>query len=146
MSFPIDLKDQFEKQGYVILEGLLQAEAATIKAAFDSLLEDYKNKPPTEEFFPDVDFFHGGLTFLPDQPDRLQKIQSVSLYVPDIVMPVYRHARIRQALARLGGDEQEYDFFGTKFFPLFPGGTSVGWHQDNHYFGTLSSSIVSCAV
>lgn len=32
------------------------------------------------------------------------------------------------------------------FFPMLPGGTSVHWHQDNHFFGTASPHIVSCAV
>ena len=39
------------------------------------------------------------------------------------------------------------DVFGTKFYPVFPGGNSVSWHQDSHYFGTgPSQQIISCAV
>ena len=41
----------------------------------------------------------------------------------------------------------ELDVFGTKFYPMnTPGATSTGWHQDNHYFGTSSDRVVSCAV
>jgi hypothetical protein len=32
---------------------------------------------------------------------------------------------------------------GTKFFPMWPGGSSVSWHQDCHYFGTASAQIIS---
>src|SRR5438552_12262723 len=39
------------------------------------------------------------------------------------------------------------DVFGTKFYPmLVRGATSTGWHQDNHYFGTNSDRVVSCAI
>ena len=31
-------------------------------------------------------------------------------------------------------------------FLLVAGATSVNWHQDNHFFGTSSSHITSCAV
>lgn len=36
--------------------------------------------------------------------------------------------------------------FGTKFFPMYPGGTTVSWHQDNHYFGTNTTEIVTLAL
>merc|ERR1712056_162441 len=29
---------------------------------------------------------------------------------------------------------------------MWPGGQSVSWHQDCHYFGTASPHIVSCGV
>ena len=39
------------------------------------------------------------------------------------------------------------DMFGSKFYPMsVPGATSTGWHQDNHYFGTNSDRVVSCAI
>ena len=47
----------------------------------------------------------------------------------------------------LGLDVPEHvDVFGTKFFPMWPGGVSVNWHQDCHYFGTASPKIISCGI
>ena len=47
----------------------------------------------------------------------------------------------------LGPEVPEHvDVFGTKFFPMRPGGVSVDWHQDCHYFGTASERIISCGV
>ena len=44
------------------------------------------------------------------------------------------------------GDD-ELDVFGSKFFPAFPGGTTVGWHQDAYFFGTSAGQkVISCAV
>ena len=49
---------------------------------------------------------------------------------------------------RLLPGHTDLDFFGTKFYPMFPnGGRSVGWHQDSHYFGTRNCpTIISAAV
>ena len=41
----------------------------------------------------------------------------------------------------------EVDAFGTKYFPVRAGSPgSVGWHDDNYYFGTTRSDTISCVV
>eukprot|EP00966_Prymnesium_polylepis_P021001 483339-Prymnesium_polylepis.1 len=42
---------------------------------------------------------------------------------------------------------EDLDVFGTKYFPVHAGTIgSVGWHDDNYYFGTTRSRTISCAV
>ena len=60
--------------------------------------------------------------------------------------PLQWMRQVQGALRECTQQPSGMDFFGTKCFPMRPGGTSVSWHQDNHYFGTSSSQIVSCAV
>ena len=53
-------------------------------------------------------------------------------------------AIVERAAALIG---PKLHMFGSKFFPMLPqGGTSTGWHQDNHYFGTNSDRVVSCGI
>ena len=43
---------------------------------------------------------------------------------------------------------EHLDVFGTKYYPMLPGGTSVHWHQDGYYFGTggYDPVYISCAI
>jgi len=83
-------------------------------------------------------------------PGRVLKVQGAALAsaavlealaAPEVV------ERVRGLYSLLGQEVPEHvDVFGTKFFPMWPGGTSVNWHQDCHYFGTGSPRIISCGV
>ena len=82
-------------------------------------------------------------------PRRLHKAQGVGL-VSDSVRALVRDdavAPIALALARRGAVAEELDAFGTKYFPVEPGSSgSVGWHDDNHFFGLTRSHTVSTVV
>ena len=61
---------------------------------------------------------------------------------------IFCHEKVVTEVKKLLPGRTELDFFGTKFYPMFPnGGRSVGWHQDSHYFGTKNCpEIISSAV
>ncbi|MCC6697012.1 MAG: phytanoyl-CoA dioxygenase family protein [Candidatus Hydrogenedentes bacterium] len=74
----------------------------------------------------------------------LHKIQGVCVAVPEI-LNLAREAVIVDRVQPLLGPE--IDVFGTKFFPMLPGGgTSTKWHQDNFYFDTWAEDIVTCGI
>jgi len=65
--------------------------------------------------------------------------------VDERVLDLAREPEILDRVESLIGPN--IDVFGTKFYPmLVRGATSTGWHQDNHYFGTNSDRVVSCAI
>ena len=134
------LYESFEQNGYIVLEGVLQ-DAVSIKKS----LEEFMAQPRDDE---NSDWNSSGFVLGPAHSDgqqRVQKVQSVGLFFPDILDTVFRHEALQKAMnevSPLAG----HDMFGTKFFPMYPGATSVHWHQDNHFFGTASPHIVSCAV
>merc|ERR1711937_1067294 len=78
-------------------------------------------------------------------------VQGVAVEEPN-VLEIFRQAPILDFVqdfirsSKKGNANPEIDVFGTKFFPSFPGITTVSWHQDSHFFGTSSPSIVSMAV
>lgn len=84
----------------------------------------------------------------------LHKIQGVCTVDSSVLDKVFKHPKIISAVEELlngpwndKNDDKSIDVFGTKFFPVFPGGNSVNWHQDSHYFGTgPSQRIISCAI
>ena len=78
-------------------------------------------------------------------PGRLLKVQGVCAEVPE-TLALPRHPQLVAAASTLLDDCGDLDVFGTKFFPMLPGGTTVNWHQDNHFFGTDSSDIVTAAL
>lgn len=117
---------------------------------------------------------HSRARINPDPVDssRVHKIQSVALLEP-AVLDLFRNdtivASARRALAKMGlrkraadrdnNDDDDdasstsntmepLDVFGTKYFPMQPGGTSVSWHQDSHYFGSggFEAKCLSCAI
>ena len=76
-------------------------------------------------------------------PLRVHKIQGVGL-VCDEVRALIRSPYLTSVVTKLAR-ESELDAFGTKFFPVRPGNCgSVGWHDDNYYFGTTRSRTISC--
>jgi len=80
-----------------------------------------------------------------ERPEHmLHKIQGVCVAVPEILELAREPAIVDKVETLLG---PEIDVFGTKFFPLLPGGgTSTHWHQDNFYFDTWADDIVTCGI
>jgi len=74
----------------------------------------------------------------------LHKIQGVGTLVPEVLELINHQGIVEKVKSLLG--VKEIHAFGTKFFPMLPGQSSVGWHQDNYYFGTQSDRIISCAI
>ncbi|MAP90418.1 hypothetical protein CMK15_02570 [Candidatus Poribacteria bacterium] len=75
---------------------------------------------------------------------QVHKVQGVCVVEPRL-LDLAREEPLLGSITSLLG--RNLDVFGTKFFPkLPPSGTSVGWHQDNYYFGTNQEKIVSCAI
>ncbi|MEM7031395.1 MAG: phytanoyl-CoA dioxygenase family protein [Chloroflexota bacterium] len=130
----------YQQQGYLIFPGLIQGKKlAHYKQVLDTLVERAKSLSISQD----------GLNLQPDDegeliPGRLFKVQGVCVVEPR-VLTLAREPEITERVASLIGSELH--MFGSKFFPMLPhGGTSTGWHQDNHYFGTASSHVVSCGI
>ena len=131
---------QYEEDGYLILEGLIPAgRLVRYRSIFDELVERSRSLTQSE----------GHFNLAPDEagkpiPGRLHKIQGVGL-ADERVLELAREPEILDRVESLIGPN--IDVFGTKFYPmLVRGATSTGWHQDNHYFGTNSDRVVSCAI
>jgi phytanoyl-CoA hydroxylase len=131
---------QYHEAGYLILEGLIAGDRlARYRGIFDELVERSRSMAQSE----------GPFNLAPDEagkpiPGRLHKIQGVAL-ADERVLDLAREPEILDRVESLIGPS--LDVFGTKFYPmLVRGATSTGWHQDNHYFGTNSDRVVSCAI
>lgn len=131
---------QYRDEGYLVLESLVSAEKlARYRRVFDELVERSRSLTQSE----------GGYNLAPDQEGRaiagrLHKIQGVGV-VDERVLELAREPELLDRVESLIGPN--IDVFGTKFYPmLVRGATSTGWHQDNHYFGTNSDRVVSCAI
>ena len=139
-----DLKEneieRYRTEGYLILPGLIHGEKLdAYLQLLDGLVQRVRSmlEPPR------------GFSFQPDEAGnpiagRLLKVQGLCVAEPG-ALALAREPEIVDRVASLIGPELHV--FGTKFFPMLPqGGTSTGWHQDNHYFGTDSERIVSCGI
>lgn len=131
---------QFRDEGYLVLaRAIPQALLRRSLELLDELVERSREMAAPQ----------GGFQLAPDAegrpiPGLLHKIQGVCVEDPGL-LELVRAAPIVDRVAALLGPE--LDVFGTKFYPMStPGATSTGWHQDNHYFGTNSDRVVSCAV
>ena len=131
---------QYRAEGYLALQALISPERlAAHRAVFDELVERSRSLAESR----------GGFNLAPDErgqpiPGRLHKIQGVCV-VDERVLDLAREPEILDRVESLIGPN--IDVFGTKFYPmLVRGATSTGWHQDNHYFGTNSDRVVSCAI
>jgi non-heme Fe2+,alpha-ketoglutarate-dependent halogenase len=131
---------QYHEEGYLILEAIIPPDPlARYRALFDELVA--RSRSLTES--------QGGFNLAPDEqgrpiPGRLHKLQGVCT-VDERVLDLAREPEILDRVESLIGSN--IDVFGTKFYPmLVRGATSTGWHQDNHYFGTNSNRVVSCAI
>lgn len=146
------LKD-FHEQGYVVLEQVFSTDELTeLQRIVETLIEGANeeenqhndghwnsqgylfNKPPNQIPHEDV------------VSRYLHKIQGVCTLNSYVLEKIFKHPAITSTVQEIING-CGIDVFGTKFFPVYPGGNSVSWHQDSHYFGTgPSQKIVSVAV
>jgi ectoine hydroxylase-related dioxygenase (phytanoyl-CoA dioxygenase family) len=131
---------QYREEGFLILDGLLNAEkCARYCAIFEELVERSRTMTVSD----------GAFNLSPDaegkpMPGQLHKVQGVCV-VDERVLGLAQEPEILDCVSSLLGPN--LDIFGTKFFPMtLRGATSTSWHQDNYYFGTNTDQIVSCAI
>lgn len=132
--------ERYREEGYLVLERILSpARIAHYRAILGELVA--RSRSMTQS----GDGFH----LAPDAqgrpiPGQLHKVQGVCV-VDERVLDLAREPAILDRVESLIGPN--IDVFGTKFYPMHvPGATSTGWHQDNHYFGTNSDRVLSCAI
>jgi ectoine hydroxylase-related dioxygenase (phytanoyl-CoA dioxygenase family) len=140
MMLTVNELDQFKEEGYLLYEGLLYGDTlAKYVNVFDELVERAKNEEQGGHWSFELD---AEGTMRPEK--MLHKIQGVCCVDPR-ALDMAKEPCITGRVAQLIGDH--LDIFGTKFFPLLPGGgTSTQWHQDNYYFDTQSEEIVTCGI
>ena len=132
--------DRYHHEGYLVFPGLIGGDKlAYFKQVLRRLVARAGSMTTSRDGFnlqPDAE----GLPI----PGRLSKIQGVCVVEPRL-LDLARTGEIVDRVAALIGPRLH--MFGSKFFPMLAhGGTSTGWHQDNHYFGTNSDQIVSCGI
>lgn len=132
--------DRYHDEGYLVFPSLISGDKlAYFKQVLDALVIRAKSMTTSRD----------GFNLQPDAesqpiPGRLFKIQGVCVVEP-LLLDLARAGEIVDRVAALIGPSLH--MFGSKFFPMLAhGGTSTGWHQDNHYFGTNSDQIVSCGI
>jgi len=140
MSLTQDQIRQYNEEGYLVFEALIQGDKLLhYKSVLDELVHQSESLTQSKDGFnlqPDKEgaLIHG----------RLFKIQGVCVEEPRI-LELASEAVILDLIESLIG--ANLHVFGSKFFPMLPeGGTSTGWHQDNHYFGTNSEQVVTCGI
>lgn len=140
MRLTEDAVRQYREEGYLVLPALLPEEKRRkYRAIFDELVARSREMTTSGD----------GFNLAPDAEGRpiagrLHKIQGVCV-VDERVLEMAREPEILDRVESLLGPN--IDVFGTKFYPMnAAGATSTGWHQDNHYFGTDSERVVSCAI
>lgn len=131
---------RYHDDGYLIFPALIQrALIADYKRILDELVSATESMESAQ----------CGHSLQPDAcgnpiPGRLFKVQGVCCVDPRM-LDLAREPAIIERVGTLIGPQLH--MFGSKFFPMLPrGGTSTGWHQDNHYFGTDSDRVVSCGI
>ncbi|MEE2754468.1 MAG: phytanoyl-CoA dioxygenase family protein [Candidatus Latescibacterota bacterium] len=132
--------NEFNSEGFLVFDGLLSDGMLTYYTeVFDELVA--QGCDLSEEVA------HWSLEYDQDGnpvPGLLHKVQGVCL-VDSRVLELASEPVILDRVAALTGPN--IDVFGTKFFPKLPnGGTSTHWHQDNFYFRTDTTQILSCAI
>ena len=140
MQLTVEQVTEYRDSGFLILDGLLnRAAVERALGVFRELVERSRGRQKPDE--------HWSLALDAEgrpMPGRLHKIQGVGV-VDERVLKLASDPEILDRVESLIGPE--IDVFGTKFFPMLgPKATSTGWHQDNHYFGTNSDRVVSCAI
>ena len=130
---------QFREDGYLVFEALIQGERlAYYKQVFDELVaEGRKLTEQVPHWTLELDECGEPRAGL------LHKIQGVCV-VDSRVLELARETAILDRVAVLIGEN--FDVFGTKFFPKLPNGGTSGWHQDSFYFGTDTDRIISCGI
>tara|TARA_B100001250_G_scaffold414580_1_gene454130 strand:- start:4986 stop:5732 length:747 start_codon:yes stop_codon:yes gene_type:complete len=130
----------FQEEGYLVFEGLIpKTHLEHYIEIFNEMVRHAKNLKD-----------HAGPYYLELDKDNtpiagmLHKVQGVCVADPRL-LAMASQIEILDRIEGLVGSN--IDVFGTKFFPKLPGGgTSTSWHQDNFYFGTNSSEIISCGI
>lgn len=145
------MSQQFAEEGFVVFPGILKDELVELRRVAESLVDRVEKE--IENGHSHEDWNSGGfvLNELKGKP-RLFKVQGAAFEEPD-ALQLFRNpkvvAKVQEIYAQiLGGADKipaQVDVFGTKFFPMFPGNTTVNWHTDSHYFGTYSPKVLSCA-
>ena len=146
------IREEFNERGFIVFPGLL-ADAPRVRAELEALLENATGA--TSDW--NAVSGHDGAEFVlavdergAPVPGRVMKVQGAALAAP-VVLETLRDPQILEKVRMLYGSlgrprKAGVDIFGTKIFPVWPGGSSVSWHQDGHYFGTASTQIISVAV
>lgn len=135
--------------GYIVLEGVFTRELCASWA--DRLNQVATRRAGSSADIDIAGHRHARINTDPANTSRIHKIQSVALAEPD-VLDFFRNDKIvtaaRRALVDGKAEIEALDVFGTKFFPMQPGGTSVSWHQDSYYFGSggFEARCLSCAI
>jgi ectoine hydroxylase-related dioxygenase (phytanoyl-CoA dioxygenase family) len=142
----------FDRQGYIILPRMINGrqlrqvrrELAKVETeAIRSTASDHDTVIPPSNACA-FQFEHDA-TGKVATPRRLHKAQGVGL-ISQAVLTLIRAPPLASAATQLSG-ERELDAFGSKYFPVRAGSVgSVGWHDDNYYFGTTRSRTISCVV
>lgn len=132
--------DRYHEDGYLMFPALIDgSRLANYIAMFDTIVSDARNRKPgggwTYELDPDGDV----------RPEMmLHKVQGVCLVRPETLALAKEPAIVGRVASLIG---PKLDMFGSKFFPMLPGGgTSTKWHQDNYYFDTQSDQVVTCGI
>jgi phytanoyl-CoA hydroxylase len=140
MNLTPEQVEQYRDEGYLVLNAVIPPDkVARYRAIFDELVERSRSLSESQD----------GYNLAPDDqgrpiPGRLHKLQGVCIAEPR-VLGLAREPELLDRVESLIGPN--IDVFGTKFYPmLVRGATSTGWHQDNHYFGTNSDRVLSCAI
>ena len=130
----------YRQEGYLIFPALISGERLQrYKGLLDDLVERARVLKANES----------GFALQPDKQGhliagRLFKVQGVCVVEPRILDLAREPAIVSRAADLIGSS---LHMFGSKFYPMLShGGTSTGWHQDNHYFGTRSHLVLSCGI
>jgi ectoine hydroxylase-related dioxygenase (phytanoyl-CoA dioxygenase family) len=132
--------ERYQQEGYIAFERLIHGEKLEhyVNVLRDAV-DRSKDIPGDAHWTFELDA--NGI----ERPEHiLHKIQGVCVAVPEILELAREPVIVDKVESLLGPD---IDLFGTKFFPLLPGGgTSTLWHQDNFYFDTWADDIVTCGI
>ena len=131
---------KFQEEGYLIFERLIpETRLEHYVGIFNEMVQHAKNlNNHAEPYYLELDRNNTPITGM------LHKVQGVCVADPRI-LEMASQIEILDRIEELIGSN--IDVFGTKFFPKLPGGgTSTSWHQDNFYFRTNSSEIISCGI
>ena len=131
---------KFQANGYLVFEKLIpESYVEYYLDVLDGMVQYAENlKNHKESYFLELDEYSKPI------PGRLHKVQGVCV-TDKRILALASQNEILDRIEELAGPN--IDIFGTKFFPkLAGGGTSTNWHQDNFYFGTNSSEIISCGI
>ncbi|MBI5094018.1 MAG: phytanoyl-CoA dioxygenase family protein [Candidatus Hydrogenedentes bacterium] len=131
---------QYHEDGFLVFENLIRGgKLRRYVALFDELVEQSKTREQDGAWT-----FERDATGALDPRRILHKIQGVCVVEPR-VLELAKEPEIIGPISSLIGSN--LDIFGTKFFPMIPGGgTSTMWHQDNYYFSSESEQIVTCGI